>query len=415
MEALFALFAALFAGVSVWQVARADRRAAQARARASAAEEESERLARRVRALQREVETLSAIREVALIANGDVSFERILTEVLKIVEDLLEASEVAIWIAEEKDAAGVAPSQGPCEAERRTPSCEGTGELRPRALRRSGQARFDGLGDEDRSLVDSAFRERRTLRRLERGEVAIATLLQADAEVAGVLAARVPGGAGRTEEELCAAEQALEAIAKHVALAVRKPTLYDRATVDALTQLYTKRHFLSQLARHCATSRRTRSRFALLLSDIDHFKKINDTHGHLTGDLVLSQVAATIRAGIREYDSAYRYGGEEMAVILPEAGIEDARALAERLRAALEARPFRTAKGETIRVTASFGVAAFSDERATSDALVAAADKALYAAKEGGRNCVRAAGDPPPPAACPKERTGRRRRRIRAK
>ncbi len=371
MEVLFALLAALLAGLSFVQVLGAEARAGRARARARAADEEAERLARRIRALQREVETLSAIREVALIANGDVSFERILTEVLKIVEDLIEATEVSIWV---RDEAG--------------------GELRPRAVRRGGAARFEGLEGEDRSLAGAAFQARRTLRRIERGEAAVATLLYADAEVAGVLAARGPV-AGRTEEDLAAVEAALEAVAKHVALAVRKPTLYDRAVTDALTQLYTKRHFQSQLARHCAASRRTGRPFALVLCDVDHFKRVNDTHGHLAGDLVLSEVAAAIRATIRESDSAYRYGGEEMAVIAPEAGAEEGRALAERLRAAVEGRPFCTPKGDALRVTASFGVAAFGGALCAPEALVAAADGALYAAKEAGRNRVRVHGDGP--------------------
>lgn len=387
MDVLSALVAATVAAASIARVVAAERRARGARERARAAEDEAERLGRRVRALQREVETLSAIREVALIANGDVSFERILGEVLKIVEDLIEASEVAIFLPD-----------------------DASGDLRPRAVRRAGETRFQGLDDhdEDRSLIDAAFRERRTLRRLERGEVAVATLLSADAEIAGVLAARAPV-AGRSEEDLSGVEAALEAIAKHVALAVRKPTLYDRAMIDALTGLFTKRHFISQLGRYCATSRRTGARLALVLCDIDHFKKVNDTHGHLTGDLVLAGVAATLKGAIREYDSAYRYGGEEMAVILPEAGLDDARALAERVRTAIETRAFRTAKGEPLHVTASFGVAAFSAAHAEPASLVAAADEALYAAKEAGRNRVRAPGDPLD-ASAPKK--PRRRRAV---
>jgi diguanylate cyclase (GGDEF)-like protein len=385
------------AGLAALHRLRAAREVRRARERAQAAEDEVDRLGRRVRALQREVELLSAIREVSLIANDDVSFERILGEVLKIVEDLVESSEVAIYLADET-----------------------TGELRPRVVRRGGESRFaeparkrepageaspegEEFEDEDRSLVDEAFRERRTLRRVERGEVAIATLLFADAEIAGVLAVRGPG-AGRSDEDLSALEAALEALAKHVALAIKKPTLYDKAVVDSLTRLFTKRHFVSQLARYCATSRRTGAALGLVLCDIDHFKKVNDTHGHLTGDLVLAEVAAAIRATIREYDSAYRYGGEEMAVILPEAPVEAARALAERLRAALEAKELRTAKGEPLRVTASFGVATFAPGRETPEALVGAADEALYEAKRAGRNRVRAPGDPPEPAPAPRRK-----------
>lgn len=391
MALLAPLVLAALIGLAAAIRVSAAREVQRARERAAAAQEDVERLGRRVRALQREVELLSAIREVSLIANDDVSFERILGEVLKIVEDLVESSEVAIYLTD-----------------------EATGELKARVLRRAGESRFHDFEDEDRSLVDEAFRERRTLRRIERGEVAIATLLFADAEIAGVLAVRA-AGVGRSDEDFSVSERAVEALAKHVTLAIRKPTLYDKAVVDALTRLYTKRHFVSQLARYCATSRRTGAALGLVLCDIDHFKKVNDTHGHLTGDLVLAEVAAAIRATIREYDSAYRYGGEEMAVILPEAPLGAARALAERLRQAIEAKAFPTAKGEVLRVTASFGVATFTEKDAAPEALVAAADEALYDAKHGGRNRVRAAGDPPvAPEPAPRAKRPTRRRRARA-
>jgi diguanylate cyclase (GGDEF)-like protein len=393
MDLLAPLALAGAAGLAVLERLRAARAVARAGARAAAAADEAERLGRRVRALQREVELLSAIREVSLIANDDVSFERILDEVLKIVEDLVEAREVSIHLADET-----------------------TGELKPRVFRRAGETRFSDLEDEERPIVDEAFRVRRTLRRVERGELAVATLLFADAEIAGVLAVRAPG-AGRSEEDFSSTEAALESVAKHVALAIKKPTLYDKAVVDALTRLFTKRHFVSQLSRYCATGRRTGAGLGLVLCDIDHFKRVNDTHGHLTGDLVLAEVAATIRATIREYDSAYRYGGEEMAVIAPEASLEAVRALAERLRAAIEAKQLRTAKGEPLKVTASFGVATFSGAASVPEKLIAAADEALYAAKRGGRNRVCAPGDPAPepppeaPAPAPARKAGRQRRK----
>jgi diguanylate cyclase (GGDEF)-like protein len=408
----------LAVGAAALVRARAAREVDLAHARAAAASEEAERLGRRVRALQQEVELLSAIREVSLIANDDVSFERILGEVLKIVEDLVESSEVAIYLADEQaidlareeESAGRAPR----------PAAE---LLKPRVLRRAGETRFRDLDDEDRSLVDEAFCQRRTLRRIERGEVAVATLLFADAEIAGVLAVRA-SGAARGEEELCETERTLEALAKHVALAIKKPTLYDKAVVDALTRLFSKRHFVSQLARYCATSRRTGRALGLVLCDIDHFKKVNDTHGHLTGDIVLAEVAATIRETVREYDQAFRYGGEEMAILAPEATLDAARALAERVRAAIEARAFRTAKGEPLRVTASFGVAAFGAATAAPEPLIAAADAALYEAKHAGRNRVRAPGDPPAPpppapeaapaAEAPKKKRASKRARTKA-
>jgi diguanylate cyclase (GGDEF)-like protein len=380
MTLAIAIAASLLSFAAMAFMARARAAVADAEARAAAAEaarHEADRLAARVRALQREVEVLSAIREVALIANDDVSFERILGEVLKIVEDLVGAEGVALHLVDEQ---GRLAPQGAADAE---------------------------LGP----VIEEAYRLKRTMRRAEGARISIATLMYADAEVAGVLAARAQGGGGDDAGEI---EHALEALAKHVALAMKKPALYDKAVIDGLTRLFTKRHFTSQLARQVAQSRRTGAPFALVIADVDHFKRVNDTHGHVTGDVVLAEVAATVAATIRESDEAFRYGGEEMVVIAPDADAAAGRALAERLRAAIESRALRTARGEPLRVTASFGVAAFAPPGATApaaaapafapadpQALVAAADKALYAAKAGGRNRVCAHGDPAPPAAAP--------------
>jgi diguanylate cyclase (GGDEF)-like protein len=398
MSLAVALAAALLAAAAITYMARARAEVDAALARAAALEGEAAeraRLAARVRALQREVETLSAIREVALIANDDVSFERILAEVLRVVEELLGARALAIALADET---GGAPAV-------RARRAGGSVLFAPRggapgaALSASGRI-VAAPGDlalaadlaADEALVHEAYRAKRTLVRRDARELSVATLLYADAEVGGVLLARVPL-AQRAEEEVASAAPALEALAKHVALAVKKPTLYDRAVVDSLTRLFTKRHFTSQLGRACALARRSGRPFALVLADIDHFKRVNDTHGHLTGDIVLAEVAGALARTVRETDAAFRYGGEEMAVLAPEANLEAARALAERLRAAVEALPLRTAGGAPLRVTSSFGVAAFGPGADAPASLVAAADAALYAAKAAGRNRVRAAGE----------------------
>ncbi len=416
----------LFAGAfALWARRAGGRVAAAARREAAGAVERLERERERTRRLKAQVEMLSAIREIGLIANGDVSFERILGDVLKVIEDLVESVEIAVFLKDDPPSGGA-----------------GTGGLVPRVVRRAGRTTFFGaravdanaltpalsrgeredVEEPDPAFADEAYRQRRLLRRMERGDVEVATLLYGDAEIAGVIAARVPAR-GKSEEDLRELEGVLESLTKHVALAIRKPTLYDRAVSDGLTRLYTKRHFQAELERYVAASRRTRAPLSLVLFDIDHFKGVNDAHGHLTGDLVLAEVAATIRRTIREYDSAYRYGGEEMAVIAPGAGKEQARALAERVRRAVEdSRSFRTDKGRTIRVTLSAGVAEFSETgtKAPND-LVAAADGALYEAKTLGRNLVRAVADPAPvpapapvPVPVPVPSPARPRRRSRA-
>jgi diguanylate cyclase (GGDEF)-like protein len=133
-------------------------------------------------------------------------------------------------------------------------------------------------------------------------------------------------------------------------------------------------------------AKRYRKPLALLMIDIDHFKSVNDSHGHLIGDQVLAEVATVLNRSIRESDVCARYGGEEFGAIIHEAGAEGARTLAERLRQAVEKATF--AGG--LKLTVSVGVAATEDPELMTR-LLYAADKALYAAKEAGRNRVQMA------------------------
>ena len=191
--------------------------------------------------------------------------------------------------------------------------------------------------------------------------------------------------------------------------------------IDQLTGLYTKRHFTAELARVAARCRRTDEPLSLVLCDIDRFKDINDAHGHVTGDLVLAEVGAALRAALRRYDTAFRYGGEELCILAPQTALPSALQLAERLRGAVAALEVDGPAAEPLRVTASFGVAAFDVDHAAPQDLVAAADRALYRAKAEGRNRVAAARSPartrrrdgagtPPRQAPPSPRRGGSRR-----
>ena len=128
----------------------------------------------------------------------------------------------------------------------------------------------------------------------------------------------------------------------------------------------------------------------MVVADIDFFKNVNDTFGHDGGDAVLQSVGKTFQEGIRNVDTCARYGGEEIAVLMPQTNIEGALKFAERMRKAIETRTVMYA-GRAIDVTASFGVATYPDSVATHDALFPTADRALYQAKAEGRNKVRAA------------------------
>jgi diguanylate cyclase (GGDEF)-like protein len=158
--------------------------------------------------------------------------------------------------------------------------------------------------------------------------------------------------------------------------------------VDALTDVYNRRHFTEVLAGELSRVRRGGEPPAVLMLDIDHFKRVNDEHGHLTGDAVLRASAYRIASILRGSDTLARWGGEEFAILAPATDAEGATRLAERARAALAARPVEV-EGVSLDLTASIGVAVAADGSVTPDALVDAADQVLYDAKRAGRDCVR--------------------------
>ena len=162
-----------------------------------------------------------------------------------------------------------------------------------------------------------------------------------------------------------------------------------RARTDSLTGLWNRMHFGEQLARTLSEADRFNHPVSLVLVDIDHFKKVNDTWGHEAGDTVLKQVAHILQDGVRTVDVCVRYGGEEIAMLLAQTDSAHAVEVAERLRARIASGPIRHGPAE-ISVTASFGVATYPETVKVRDQLFPAADKALYIAKHAGRNCVRA-------------------------
>ena len=173
----------------------------------------------------------------------------------------------------------------------------------------------------------------------------------------------------------------------------RNDLLRDLSIVDDLTGLFNRRHFERSLAYEIGRFNRYRQPLGLAILDLDHFKSINDTHGHDAGDEVLRTVARAIQSIVRAPDIACRYGGEEFAILLPHTGIEGAARAAERLRRAVAELTVILSPDCAIGVTLSAGVAS-ADSPATGAALVREADRALYQAKAGGRNRVVAAGTP---------------------
>jgi two-component system cell cycle response regulator len=167
--------------------------------------------------------------------------------------------------------------------------------------------------------------------------------------------------------------------------------IYKLSTIDGLTETYNKRYFLNTLERELNRAYRYDRGLSLALFDIDHFKKINDSYGHLAGDQVLRELAALVNQNIRRQDILARYGGEEFAIILPEIDTPGSVMVCEKLRVLTDAHPFKFGK-DSIHVTISCGIIAYTAPLGAigNEAFIAEADAKLYAAKSGGRNQVRA-------------------------
>jgi diguanylate cyclase (GGDEF)-like protein len=181
----------------------------------------------------------------------------------------------------------------------------------------------------------------------------------------------------------------LSVLANHVAVSLANARMYGRmeemATTDGLTGLVNHRTFQERFAEMLARAERTSIKHALLLTDIDHFKKVNDTYGHPIGDAVLRGVAGVVQQCVRKIDLAARYGGEEFAIVLEATDHKGAMMLAERIRAEVQKQVFQSDKGP-FSVTLSLGIAVYPDDASNKAGIIGLADQALYYAKHHGRN-----------------------------
>lgn len=200
--------------------------------------------------------------------------------------------------------------------------------------------------------------------------------------VAG-LAACVVAHENVTTEKI--AEQALREAERQLRESLERERLLART--DELTGLVNRRHFLELAEHECAVARRYGLRLAVVLFDIDGFKKMNDSHGHLAGDEILKDVARRAGEQVRSADVLARYGGEEFIVLVPESTAQSAAVIAERIRKGVAERAFHTSAG-TAAVTISAGVSEMQSNSDTLEDLIRRADRALYDAKGAGRNCI---------------------------
>lgn len=213
--------------------------------------------------------------------------------------------------------------------------------------------------------------------------------LIANDEVIGVinLTNKSKGGRFMTEDV-----ELLSTLANQAAITIYNARLYHLAITDGLTQLRIHRYFQQRLEEEIIRCEKFRHPVSLIMSDIDHFKEFNDTYGHQEGDIVLIETAKLFRLTARDVDIAARYGGEEFAIILPEADIDVAQDIAENLRKKVETHEYPSKEGK-LKVTVSFGVATFPRHAKDKQSLIEVADKALYRAKDAGRNRVEIASD----------------------
>ena len=207
---------------------------------------------------------------------------------------------------------------------------------------------------------------------------------------------RVPSG--RAPHLTPVVLRALRVLLEPAAVALDNALLLKRAealsVTDDLTHLYNSRYLNQVLRRETKRASRSGRPLSLLFLDLDGFKTVNDTHGHLCGSRALVEAAAVIRASARETDVAARFGGDEFALVLPETGGEGALAVGERVRGRIAAHRFLAGEGLDVRLTVSIGVATLPDVAVAAEELLHAADAAMYRVKDRGKNGIEAAAPP---------------------
>lgn len=255
--------------------------------------------------------------------------------------------------------------------------------------RGSGNTDYNGIvklcSESAKEVYLTRYKDEATLKKMridDEVSTFIAVPLLSEKKMAGVLTVENLPDIDREKFAILATQFALE---------LKKVLLYETveelAITDSLTGLYVRRYFFERLKEELARSKRYKFKFTFLMIDIDNFKNCNDTYGHLVGDVILKDVGRIMKENVREIDLIARYGGEEFSVILPEAGKEEAKLVAERIRKRIEENIFK-AYDETLKITVSIGISSYPDDSAEARGLIEKADKALYAAKSGGKNVV---------------------------
>jgi diguanylate cyclase (GGDEF)-like protein len=232
--------------------------------------------------------------------------------------------------------------------------------------------------------------DRRT--RIEQAVSVIALPLQCRARTVGVVVIANPGASTQDLQWTSAFRTILRSALEPAAFALDNALMFQRtqalSVTDDLTQLYNSRYLNQVLRRETKRASRSGRPLSLLFMDLDGFKSINDSHGHLFGSRALVEAADVVRKSARETDVCARFGGDEFAVVLPDTGGEGAYAVGERIRERIAAHAFLAEDGLRIRLTASVGVATLPDVAASAEELLKAADQAMYRVKDAGKNGI---------------------------
>jgi diguanylate cyclase (GGDEF)-like protein len=321
--------------------------------------------------LQRNLDLFSASQQVSMAIKQEVDTERILSVVLEQLESFARPDDITVFVVDKR------------------------GVLVPRARREKGVDRFTPELKDDEveyGLTDEALTRAGVARLLDRktGDCVLCSYFATPEGVRGVVRlSKNVSGEPDFEEDLPAWEQAVVQLVRMLSLGLKAGAMWDRAIKDEKTGLYNANHYADQLRKKAALARKSHSPLSLIMLDIDKFKHINDTYGHLAGDMVLAQVSEILIREARETDTPFRYGGEELCILCQGSSEDDAARCAERLRSLVARTEFRDDQGRLLPISASFGVARLDEATMpTEKELKLACDAALYHAKQNGRNLV---------------------------